>query len=74
MSELDDLKTSVSNLSADLSSYVSTVSAEFATLAAQIAALQTSGSGATAQDLTDLKTQVDVVDAAIKAAPTAPPA
>lgn len=75
MSELDDVKASIVQLSGDVSSYVSTVSTEFGTLAAQIAALTAqinAGVPATAQDLVDLKTQVDAVDAAIKAAPVAP--
>ena len=75
MSELTDLKDSVTQLSADLDTYTGTVGAEFATLAKQIADLTAqvaAGSPATAQDLIDLKAQVDTVDAAIKAAPVVP--
>ena len=72
MSELSDLKASMSSLSDDVNTFITGIEAEVAALQKQIADLQAAGGGATAQDLIDLKAQADAIDAAVKAAPVVP--
>ena len=72
MSQLSDLKDSLTKLGTDVSTFITNIEAEVAALQKQIADLQAAGGGATAQDLVDLKTQADAIDAAVKAAPVVP--
>lgn len=69
MSELSDLKASLTKLGEDVNTFITNIEAEVAALQKQIADLQAAGGGATAQDLVDLKAQADAIDAAVAAAP-----
>ena len=72
MAAIDDLNAAVTQLSSDVTTYVTTVQTEFKTLADQIAALGSGGTGATDAQIQALITQVGAVDSAIKAAPVVP--
>ena len=72
MGELSDLRDSMNTLKDDVNTFIASIEAEVAALQKQIADLQAAGGGATAQDLIDLKSQADAIDAAVKAAPVVP--